>query len=80
MKKLYNDAQARHEGWVLSERDDGMYEIQRYDALPGWRYDRRYQQLEPPFKTDDEAESYVRACSHSPMHVEAARLNGTRWR
>lgn len=76
--KHYDDNMARHEGWVLSERDDGRWEIQRYDELPCWRYDRTFSQLEPPFKNDDEAEAYVRRQQFSPMHSEAARLHGTK--
>ena len=77
--KHYVDGVARHEGWVLSQRDDGLWEIQKYDD-GRWRYDRNFSQLEPPFKPDEEAENYVRRQQFSPMHAEAARLNGTRWR
>jgi len=76
--KHYKDHQARYEGWVLSQRDDGLYEIQRYDDAV-WRYDRNFSQLMPPFKTDEEAEDYVRRQQISPMHAEAIQLNGTRW-
>lgn len=73
---LYREEAARHEGWVLSLRDDGRYEIQRFDE-GRWRYDPRYSQLEPPFRSDDEAQAFVaRRAQFSPMHHEALKLNG----
>lgn len=77
---LYNEKQAMREGWLLSSRDDGFYEIQKYDDMVHWRYDHRFQQLEPPFKTDDEALAYVKSVQFSLMHAEAAALHGKRWR
>ncbi len=68
---LYNNEQAQAEGWVLSQRDDGFYEIQRYDDDPG-----------STFPDDDEALTYVknRAKDGSLMHAEAAALHGQPWR
>jgi hypothetical protein len=65
----YDDKQARKEGWVLSERDDGFYEIQRYDSGPRRR-----------FKLDCGALAYVRAKATAgrPMHKAALALHGTR--
>lgn len=75
---LYREKTARHEGWILSLRDDGRYEIQRFDE-GSWRYDPRYSQLQPPFRSDDEAQAFVARCAlFSPMHHEALKLNGQR--
>lgn len=64
---LYNEKQAMREGWLLLSRDDGFYEVQRFDNGPS------------PFKTDDDALAWVKR-QRSLMHREAAALNGQRWR
>jgi hypothetical protein len=63
----YDDQRARKEGWVLSERDDGIYEIQRLDCAM-------------QFKLDCGALAYVRckANAGSSMHKAAIALHGTR--
>jgi len=58
---------AEAEGWCLSERDDGTWQIQKSDAV-----DR--------FMTDDEAVAYVtlRARQNGIVHQKALRLDGQR--
>jgi hypothetical protein len=60
-------AAAEAEGWWLSERDDGFYEIQRFDEDPQRR-----------FYSDWEAHHHVtqRANEGSRLHVRALALNG----
>lgn len=60
------------EGWLLSERDDGRMEIQRYDDCIA-RSDSLEGDGLPPFDTDGEAEAYVRrmAAAGSAMHTAA---------
>lgn len=77
---LYDQHEATREGWLLSQRDDGFWEVQKYDNLKGWRYDRSFQQHMPPFETDDEALAYVQRQSFSLMHAEAAALHDQPWR
>ena len=64
---LYNDAKAREEGWVLSERDDGTWEIQKDDSSS-------------PFRNDTAAYTYVAAMAKngSDFHKEAMNLHGRR--
>jgi len=78
--KHYNEQAAMKEGWLLSSRDDGYWEIQCYDDLPGMRYDRQFQQLMPAFESDADAVTYVKYQQFSPMHAEAAMLHGKKWR
>jgi hypothetical protein len=75
----YDEPTAFAEGWLLSERDDGVYEIQKRDN-GGDRYDLRCGLLDP-FKTDAEAIDHVAhwAAAGSKMHAEALALNGKRW-
>jgi hypothetical protein len=58
------------EGWWLSERSDGFYEIQRFDEDPTER-----------FSCDAEAAAHVRRCASagSVLHIEALLRNGNRW-
>jgi hypothetical protein len=60
--------QAVVEGWWLSTRDDGYYEIQRLDEDPAQR-----------FESDEQAHKYVRAQAEagSLIHLTALRLHGT---
>jgi len=57
------------EGWVLSERADGFYEIQRLDGDPLSR-----------FVSDIAAFAYVRARANeqSPPHMDAIAKHGSR--
>jgi hypothetical protein len=79
-KYHYDEQTAFAEGWCLSERDDGFWEIQRLDEC-----EARSSSLDgdglPPFITDAEALAYVRrmAIAGSRLHAEAMRLNGRRW-
>lgn len=56
---------AQSEGWCLSERDDGFYELQRLDDSA-------------IFDTDKAAVAYVttRARQGSAVHQRALRLDG----
>lgn len=58
---------ARAEGWCLSERDDGLYQIQKLDDVG-------------VFETDDAALDYVRMRARQGgfVHQRALRLDGTR--
>lgn len=65
---LYHEQLAMYEGWLLSERSDGIWEIQKYDEDP---LDLR--------GSDEAARSYVSArSSGSKMHAEALALHGTK--
>lgn len=58
-------ALAEREGWILSERSDGYYEIQRLD-------------LQPFFSTDFEAMLFVRERIDSEFYAKAWFLHGTK--
>lgn len=64
--KEFHD-QAESEGWWMSQRDDGYWEIQKYDESN-------------VFETDDMARGYVvaRARTGSVMHQLALQLDGTK--
>ncbi len=76
----YDEPTAMAEGWLLSQRADGLWEIQRYDDATSRSDSLRGDGL-PPFTTDDDAEAYVREMAEagSRMHAEALKINGTRW-
>ena len=61
------DDQAKQEGWVLSERDDGLLQIEKADDDPNKH-----------FKSDLDALAYVtdRANAGSTMHQLALKLHG----
>jgi hypothetical protein len=63
--------QAEAEGWWLSRRDDGYFEIQTFDE------DERHR-----FSSDDTARAYVaeRALNGSYLHQMAMHFDGTLWR
>jgi hypothetical protein len=70
--KYYSEAQAMNEGWLLSSRDDGFWQIQKYDDDDKSR-----------FPDDDTARLNVEVWAlvgAQPIHVEAVRLHGKRWR
>lgn len=73
----YDEQTARAEGWVLSERDDGRWEIQRYDECTA-RSDSLLGDGLPPFEHDGEAMAYVirMAGAGSRLHIEALSLDG----
>jgi hypothetical protein len=63
---------AVREGWVLSERDDGFYEVQKYDEDPQER-----------FANDDDAYEFVSSKARdegSYMHQKALHLHDLPWR
>lgn len=66
-KKMHEAAEA--EGWWLSTRDDGFYEIQRFDEDRLARFDN-----------DTDALAWVKrqASGGSALHQLALRLDGTK--
>lgn len=77
--KHYDEQTAMSEGWLLSARDDGRYQIQRYDDCTARSDSLRGDGL-PPFTSDDEAAAYVvdMAMAGSMLHVEALAMEGRR--
>jgi hypothetical protein len=58
------------EGWWLSERADGFYQIQKFDEDPAQR-----------FSNDGEAHAHVRRCAAagSILHIDALLRDGRHW-
>lgn len=67
---MYNDTQAKREGWALFECDDGKTRIQRLDDPQS--VDESYP-AEPVFDSDEAAIAFVqaKAAEDSPMHSAA---------
>lgn len=66
----HEEAVRWREGWGLWARDDGFYEIQRFDADP-----------KSTFETDRQAIRHVRGKAKlgSKMHMQAAALHRRAW-
>lgn len=74
----FNNTQARREGWQLSERDDGLYCIERLDdpqSIAVWF------PVESPFLDDAAAYNFVsgEAGSGSGYHQTAVTMHEQAW-